>query len=306
MAADYEISDPADWDSHMSDNRNSDGQPRQSMSAAERRDAEMQAGRRAVAQHAALEQARARMQADTDAAGLMITTANVIPFQPVAAEPDRRAPERIEPTAPLEDRRQNDGSYGPVPLKPDAQAAQSFLEWLGGDVVLCTRAPDAGGMNGLRGNGALEQALARNISGENIYFALNIVGQGVVKKPANREIETIHAVCGDIDWDRKRFKGQFEAGLAEINIKLETLKALALPPSRIIHSGGGLQPIWRIEPLGHTADIARRVRAVGKAIRRRFGGDAVHDLSRILRLPTQSIARRKTSATPGNCSLSPK
>jgi hypothetical protein len=140
-------------------------------------------------------------------------------------------------------------------------------------------------MNGLRGKGALDQALARNMRGENIYFALNIVRHGVVKKPSDREIETIHAVCGDIDWDRKRFRGQFQAGLAEINTKLETLKALALPPTRIIHTGGGLQPIWRFEPLGHTPEIAQRVRAVGKAIRRRFGGDAVHDLSRILRLP---------------------
>jgi hypothetical protein len=209
------------------------------MSAAERREAEMQAGRRAVAQHVALEQARARVQAVPDAAGLMNTTANIIPFQPVATEPHRQAPGRVELTTPLEHHPQNDGSHGTLPLEPDAQAAQSFLEWLGADVVLCTQAPDTSGMNGLRGKGALDQALARNMTGENIYFALNIVRQGVVKKPADREIETIHAVCGDIDWDRKRFKGQFGAGLAEINIKLETLKALALPPSRIIHTGGG-------------------------------------------------------------------
>ena len=165
--------------------------------------------------------------------------------------------------------------------------AQDFLGQLDGGVMLCTMAPDGGGPSALRGPNALTQALARNARGYNAYYVVNAVRSGVNKKPAKGEIETIRAVAGDIDWDRKKFNGRFREGTQELanTVLTALIKETSPQPSWIIFTGGGLQPIWLIEPLPNTPENVERAEALGACIADRFGGDGVQNIDRILRLP---------------------
>jgi AAA domain len=168
---------------------------------------------------------------------------------------------------------------------PDLAAAQDFMALLCGDVTLCVMPPDGGGPSALRGPNALTQALARNAS-LNAYFVVNIVKPDINKKPTKGEIETIRAVGGDIDWDRRKFNGRFKEGMQELeDTVLPALIGATPQPSLIVFTGGGLQPIWLIEPLPNTPENRSRAEVVGEYIADRFGGDPVGNIDRILRLP---------------------
>ncbi|GJD46808.1 hypothetical protein AFCDBAGC_4692 [Methylobacterium cerastii] len=57
-------------------------------------------------------------------------------------------------------------------------------------------------------------------------------------------------------------------------------------PSVIIDSGGGVQAVWLFaEPLPATPENIAAVEAQGKALARRFGGDAVQSVEHLLRIP---------------------
>ena len=170
-------------------------------------------------------------------------------------------------------------------LVPDLKRARSFLRLIGDDTVLCHLYPDGGPMLGLRGPNAVEQALAQNQQGKAIYFTLNAVKPGVVKKAAKADITTIRGVSGDIDWGWEEFSGRFDEGLAIVATKLQELMEMDLPPSVIVLTGGGVQPIWVIEPLVATELNTSRAEAVGAYITQRFGGDPVQNIDRVLRLP---------------------
>ena len=116
------------------------------------------------------------------------------------------------------------------------------------------------------------------------FTSRNAVKPGVVKKAAKTDITTIRGVSGDIDWGWEKFSGRFEEGLAVVATKLQELMEMDLPPSLIILTGGGVQPIWLIEPLVARAKYSR-AEAVGAYLAERFGGDPVQNIDRVLRLP---------------------
>ena len=169
-------------------------------------------------------------------------------------------------------------------LRPDPKAAQDFLQWLGDYVLFCIHR-DTGVTKAFRGLLALNNAFSRNAEGYNVYYVVNKVASGLIKKPSKNEIEIIRAVDGDIDWDRDKFKGHFPQGLAELQITVELLKSVEPPPTIIVHTGGGLQPLWRIEELANTPENMQRAEALGRYIGRRFNGDSVQNIDRVLRLP---------------------
>jgi hypothetical protein len=179
-----------------------------------------------------------------------------------------------------------------IELEPDLESAGAFLQIFGDDVLLCHKRPDVGGMGGLRGANALKLALGQNLRGHAIYFSLNVVRPGVAKKAAKTDIAAIQGVAADIDWDREKYHGRFEDGLKEIEAKLQGLMEMDAPPSVIILTGGGVQPIWLlVEPLEVTHDddkpcaVTARVEALGRGIAQRWGGDPVQNIDRILRVP---------------------
>ena len=67
----------------------------------------------------------------------------------------------------------------------------------------------------------------------------------------------------------------------------ETLrKAEATHPDVLVHSGGGLHLYWLLKsPIPMTAETARLFEMALKSRQQKLGADAVHDITRILRLP---------------------
>jgi hypothetical protein len=194
-------------------------------------------------------------------------------------------------------------------LAPNRSMAQEFVELLAGngdgDVMFLTMLPNEGKPSAHRGDYSGAQALKDNASGENLYFGVNIVKQGVHKKPTKAEIETIRAVGGDNDWNRKKFKGRFAEGMKELSTTVLTpLLKMTPQPTLIIFTGGGLQPMWFIEPLPNPPENRDRAEAVGAYIADRFGGVRWEMLIAFCVCPARSTIQTRISATPGNQSSS--
>jgi putative DNA primase/helicase len=75
----------------------------------------------------------------------------------------------------------------------------------------------------------------------------------------------------------------------------------------IILTGGGVQPIWLIEPMLATEPNASRAEAVGAYVTQRFGGDPVQNIDRVLRLPGfinhPNAKKRKAGQPPMTATL---
>lgn len=121
-------------------------------------------------------------------------------------------------------------------------------------------------------------ARTANDVGENLYWHVNEPRPGLAKKALKAEIVAIRAVAF-LDVDAKDGR-TIEQALAAID-------ALPLPPpSVIIASGGGYQPIWLWDrPIPASPEATARVEALGKRLEQMTGSDAVSNIDRILRLP---------------------
>jgi hypothetical protein len=171
-------------------------------------------------------------------------------------------------------------------LEPNIKVAREFWDRFGGaDLQLLYLWPDGGAPKELRGPDALEQALELNQQGYNIYFTVNRVRPDIGKKPAKEDIIEIRAVYADIDWGYKKNKGNFLAGSKEVVDKCKLLIAMLQPPTFIIRTGGGIQPIWMLEPLPNTAENTELAEAVSDYIADQFGGDNIKNIDRMLRMP---------------------
>jgi hypothetical protein len=191
----------------------------------------------------------------------------------------------------------NDGNEAPSPeinsaqepppsLSPNREITESFLKLLSGDTMLLAKRPDSGGPWAMKGLDKIAEAFTCNARGITNYFGINIVKQGVNKKATKDDIETIRIVYADIDWDLEKYNGRFSEGMQEVKRTVLTpLLKMTPQPTLIIFTGGGLQPLWFIEPLPNTPENMARAEAVGAYIANRFGGDAVANIDRILRLP---------------------
>jgi hypothetical protein len=178
----------------------------------------------------------------------------------------------------------NDSASIPKPLIPDLQRAEEFIAGLPGPTMVIVMPPDGGGPFPC----PLREALKRNASGiVSAYFQLNEVRADFNgKKPGKADIVIVRAIVVDIEWDRNKFAGRFEEGLADVwNRVCAKLRKIVEQPTLIIYTGGGFQLIWLIEPLSNTSEVQERAEAVGKALAAYFGGDPVEDVSRMLRLP---------------------
>jgi hypothetical protein len=110
----------------------------------------------------------------------------------------------------------------------------------------------------------------------NVYFGVNPRHLNVGTKEGVTRIVCLHADCDT--GEGKVFASKEEA--------FDALLALPIAPARIVDSGGGLHAYWKIVPVEATREnIARAERAMGNLYRMLGGTDAVHDVSRVLRVP---------------------
>jgi len=125
--------------------------------------------------------------------------------------------------------------------------------------------------------------LGRKDSGYSCYF-------GVCKRKteAGRKQDILNATALWVDIDTVNHSWDTDKCLKAIH----QLKGV-LQPSAVIKSGGGLHCYWFLsEP--HAAD--QRIEDANKALADMMSGDAVHDVTRVMRLPDTYNPKRKAKA----------
>jgi hypothetical protein len=188
----------------------------------------------------------------------------------------------------------NDISAGNQASPPCVQAAHPDIEavldydraatWLAeyfAPTQLFAIHPETGKVDGLWFDGTLlgtaaQWMRAANGRGFNLYFTANQPRRPRNIKPGKDEIEAIRCLYADID-----AKGDRDMATA-----WAAIGAGPLPPTLVIATGGGFQPIWLLDaPIPKTLENERRAEALGKRIAELTGGDHVQNVDRILRVP---------------------
>lgn len=119
-------------------------------------------------------------------------------------------------------------------------------------------------------------------AGRGIYFQANETHPGTTRKPSKAGI--LAALCrfADIDpTDGAPFPDE-RARLARL---ADYLRTIELPPTAIIDSGNGLQPIWATVREPTSPDVVQRVEAETRIIEQALGAGGTHNIDRLLRLP---------------------
>lgn len=115
---------------------------------------------------------------------------------------------------------------------------------------------------------------------DNVYFALNATRPGVTDVPSEDDVTAVRAVTLDVDLANR---GSSEEDYDRV---LSQIRAVDPPPTAIVFSGGGYQAHWLIDPPAPPASpAAERAVEVSRALAEAFGGDAVFNPNRIMRLP---------------------
>jgi len=97
------------------------------------------------------------------------------------------------------------------------------------------------------------------------------------------DISTVVAAWADLDFH------QIDPTNRDVALELayRRIESLGIPPTMLVHTGNGLQVWWLFhEPAAITdAWPAERFEAINIGLAQRLGGDHVHDLARVLRVP---------------------
>jgi hypothetical protein len=150
-----------------------------------------------------------------------------------------------------------------------------------GPTTLIAIRPDDGPAGGFYldpDNVADAAAWAERLSADgcNIYYSSNQPAPGTNKKPLKSDIQFIRCWHADVDAKDGR---TLEQALVDIG-------KMPLPPSFIVATGGGYQPIWMLsEPVQATTITIDRAERAGMRLAKLLGGDAVQNVDRILRVP---------------------
>ncbi|WP_395624257.1 hypothetical protein [Sphingomonas daechungensis] len=118
--------------------------------------------------------------------------------------------------------------------------------------------------------------VARNdAEGRASYYSLSVVRDGLRKKATKSDIVAARGLFVDIDppKDGEAFDKAWH---------LDRLYGLEVPPSFIVDSGNGLQPVWLFDQPEH--DLAR-VEGVNRGLAEKLAGDHCFNIDRILRVP---------------------
>jgi hypothetical protein len=140
----------------------------------------------------------------------------------------------------------------------------------------------------------------------NQYYTLNRARDGapynkrLAHNEKTKQIEKIRGIPVDLD-----LKGKTTA--QDLRILMKELRDSACPPTVVVDTGGGFQPLWLLEPLNTTVELSA---GIGRAFQDRYGGDSVWDPPRILRLPGTinilSPEKRKEGRVPALASVVPE
>ena len=111
--------------------------------------------------------------------------------------------------------------------------------------------------------------------GRSSYYSPNIVREGLTKKATKADIVAARGVFVDIDPPKDG--SDFDRAWA-----LETLRGMEMPPSYIVSSGYGLQPVWLFSRPVPNFEI---IEGINLKLAHMFKGDNCHNIDRLLRVP---------------------
>lgn len=207
----------------------------------------------------------------------------------------------------LEGDRRQLGHGGKVPETGDGRDHEQLLTFLRGwseeGPWWPTAIPREGGKTETRtftDLGALAQWAGEKAGRFNLYFSVNDLAPDTASKASKEEVTRIRGLHVDVDprppadgWPKDPTPEQmaalavhFDSERARIWAMMEDWERngakLPFPrPTAIVDSGGGFQCFWRL-----AEEVAPEVaEAVNMVIAEAMGGDATHDVSRIMRLP---------------------
>lgn len=126
------------------------------------------------------------------------------------------------------------------------------------------------------GDQAAVDWVARNdAEGRASYYSLSIVRDGLNKKATKADIVAARGLFVDIDPPKD--------GSAFDKVgALDRLRELPLPPSFVVDSGGGLQPVWLLDK--PEPDLAL-VEGINRQLAAVTDGDHCFNIDRLLRIP---------------------
>jgi len=164
-----------------------------------------------------------------------------------------------------------------IALSPNLDVARVLLASLDQIhlVAIMPDGPTVGSEFGCDIDAAIEWARSQNALGQGVYWTVNHVRPGCHRKPGKAEIVLARFAHADIDPPKDGepwAKGQM----------LTQLQNASCPPSFVIDSGNGLQAFWR---LSESTTDWQPVEKLNAAIACRFGGDACHNIDRLMRVP---------------------
>jgi hypothetical protein len=141
-------------------------------------------------------------------------------------------------------------------------------------------------------NGADPSQAVRWIEGQNrarnCYFTANSTPPNLRKKPEKKDITEIAALWADVDpldgngrsWSDER---------ARLEALATDLHALETPPSFIVDSGNGIQPVWLLaDPIEANHEYRQSAESLCSQIEAALGAKGTHNVDRLLRVPGTS------------------
>lgn len=165
-------------------------------------------------------------------------------------------------------------------VRNDPAAGLAFVLDVIGSTTVVAIHPDHGSIGGRWLDASTQASVTawaaeQSAAGFNLYFAVNLPTANMAKKPSRADITAIRGVFADVDAKAGRSLDQ----------ALTAVMVLP-PPSLVIATGGGFQPLWMLDrPVLATEESMAEAEAVGRHIARLTDGDAVQNVDRILRLP---------------------
>jgi len=150
--------------------------------------------------------------------------------------------------------------------------------------------------NGADPSQAAKWIMAHNRA-RNVYFTCNPTPPDTRSKPTKDDITAVASLWADVD--PLDSKGRSWAAERKRLLALaDELAALEWPPSLIIDSGSGIQPIWLLgEPIEAIPEYRDAAEALCARIEAALGAKGTHNVDRLLRVPgTRNFPNAKKRA----------
>lgn len=121
--------------------------------------------------------------------------------------------------------------------------------------------------------------IERHNGKRNLYYCANPLRSKLTKKAAEADIAAVAYFYADLDC---KTHGAGQALRREIAVLRSKVEACRPRPSVIVHTGNGIQALWRLE---EPVSVEAGRKAINKLLQHKLGGDHVSNFDRLLRLP---------------------